>query len=169
MYFAHPFDTWKTEMEQKITDILRERGYEVVNPFVTEQGLNKKYGVPGYYDQPSLPLAHDIVKADFNMLSACEEYFGWFPRGITIVGTVVEMMWACKQGKPVTTLCYKPNPFLLVYSDKFFPSMEDFVKNNAIWTRQTPASLHAGYYSGYKESCLQQLGKTVSKDFDPTK
>ncbi len=151
VYFAHPFDTWKTEMEQKIIDILSKRGYQVVNPFVTEQRLNQKYGVPGYYEKPSLPLAHDIVREDFEMLSTCDEYFGWLPKGISIVGTVVEMMWACKQGKPVTTLGYKPNPFLLVYSDRFFSSFEDFMQDRPSWVRDNLKDLDQSYYLGFKE------------------
>ncbi|OLS14796.1 MAG: hypothetical protein RBG13Loki_1555 [Promethearchaeota archaeon CR_4] len=151
VYFAHPFDTWKTELEQKIADILRERGYDVVNPLDKENCLNEKYGVFGYYEQPSLPFAHDIVKYDFEMLTACDEYFGWLPKGITIVGTVVEMIWACRQGKPVTVLSYKPNPFLLVYSDKFFASLEDFIKNHPSWIRNNPKDPDAAYYFGIKE------------------
>ncbi len=148
-------------MEQKIIDILSKRGYRVVNPFVTEQALNQKYGVTEYYSQPSIPLAHDIVREDFEMLSACDEYFGWLPKGVTIVGTVVEMMWACKQGKPVTTLSYKPSPFLLVYSDKFFSNFEDFLQDRPSWVRNDLKELDKSYYLGFKElRSLLSCGET---------
>ncbi len=149
IYFAHPYDTWKTEMEYKIMGVL-SRQYMVINPFDTEQGLNKKYGTSGYYEKPSLPFAHDIVKTDYELLSTCDEYFGWFPEGITLVGTVVEMLWACKHGKLVTTLCYKPNPFLLAYSDKFYLGFEDLVENRPFSMPKKP-DVNAAYYVGFKK------------------
>lgn len=36
IYFAHPWDKWKTKREEMIERILEERGYEVVNPFKEE-------------------------------------------------------------------------------------------------------------------------------------
>ncbi len=151
-------------MEQKIMDLLNERGYRVINPLFEEEELNKKYGVLGYYEQPSIPFAHDIVKEDFGILSTCDEYFGWLPKGITIVGTVVEMMWACKLGKPVTTLSYKPSPFLLVYSDKFYGNFEEFLQDRPSWVRNDLKELDRAYYLGFKElrsvfSCDESNGK----------
>lgn len=152
-------------MEQKIIDILSKRGYLVVNPFVTEEGLNQKYGTPGYYEKPSIPFAHDIVKEDYEILSSCEEYFGWLPKGMTIVGTVVEMMWACKQGKPVTTLSYKPSPFLLVYSDKFYGNIEEFLQDRPSWVRKNLKDLERNYCLGFKElRSLFACGETNGED-----
>lgn len=129
IYFAHPFDTWRTKREDIIEQILRERGYEVINPFKHEDHLNIKYGVDNYYDNPVREFAEDIVDKDFQMIIECDSYFGWFPKGITTIGTAIELEWASLLDKEIITLSYKPQPFLWMLSDKLYVSYSNFRKD----------------------------------------
>lgn len=136
VYFAHPFDTWKTPREGMITKYLTERGYNVYNPFVEEDKLNEKYGTDNYYQKPSIEFAKDIVDKDHIAVKKTDEYFGWFPKNITMIGTPIELVWAFRMGKKTTVLCYKPQPFLWYYSDVFFTDYKSFVENKPFWTRE---------------------------------
>lgn len=126
IYFAHPFDKWRTKQEEMIERVLEERGYEVINPFKEEDRLNEKYGVDNYYENPTKEFAKDIVDKDYKMVESCDEYFGWFPKGVTMIGTPLELAWARDLKKKITVLCYKPQPFLWVYADVFYLSYADF-------------------------------------------
>lgn len=136
IYFAHPFDKHETLDEEMIELTLMKRGYEVVNPFKGEESkLNEKYGVDNYYQKPSKEFAEEIVAKDKKSLKACDEYFGWFPKNITMIGTPIELTWAIKYGKKVTVLCYKPQPFLWHYCDVFYLGYENFIKDNKFYER----------------------------------
>ena len=126
IYFAHPFDKWKSKREEMIVRILEERGYEVINPFEEEDRLNVKYGVNHYYEKPTFQFAKDIVDKDYEMVKNCDEYFGWFPKDVTMIGTPIEFMWAKNLGKKTTVLCYKPQPFLWVLADRFYIGYNNF-------------------------------------------
>jgi len=116
VYLAHPYDMRNSEMKKEIVKILSKR-YTVMDPFASEPD--------GYYKTPSVNLAHEIINKDFNLLLSCDEYFGWFPKGVTSIGTAIEMMWAYMLEKPVSTMSHRPNPFLLVHSDKFYSSLDE--------------------------------------------
>lgn len=136
IYFAHPFDTIGTEKESEIKEKLSE-SYEVCDPFETEEELNKKYGVDNYYDNPTKEFAFSILTADKDKVYKCDELFAWIPKGITTIGTVIEMMWANGVGKLVTVLSYKPQPFFVQYSDTLYTSYEDFMNDHRyIWKRK---------------------------------
>jgi len=127
IYFAHPFDKWRTKREDMIEKVLEERGYIVINPFKKEDKLNEKYGVDNYYEKPTKEFANDIVNKDYEMVIDCDEYFGWFPKGVTMIGTPIELVWAYTHGKKITVLCYKPQPFLWMMADKFYIGYNNFV------------------------------------------
>ena len=129
IYFAHPFKTWKTQKEREITKILESRNYHVINPFIEENRLNKKYGVSNYYDSPSKSFIEEIVHNDYSLLKKCDEYFGWFPSKKDPIGTTFELCWAKMLNKNITVLCYKPHPFLLFFSNKFYLGFEAFKKD----------------------------------------
>jgi len=126
IYFAHPFDKWQTPREDQIEKILESRGYIVVNPFKEEDKLNEKYGVNNYYENPTYNFAKDIVDKDYQMVSDCDEYFGWFPKDVTMIGTPIELVWAHDLGKKITVLCYKPQPFLWMMADVFYIRYRNF-------------------------------------------
>lgn len=136
IYFAHPFDTWKTKEEELIEKTLEARGYEVINPFKEEDHLNEKYGVDNYYENPTYEFADDIVDKDQKMVLDCDEYFGWFPKGIAMVGTPIELTWAYEDCKKITVVCYKPQPFLWIYSDVFYLGLENFFNDNKFYERE---------------------------------
>lgn len=136
IYFAHPFDKWRTPREEMIERFLKDRDYEVINPFKQESKLNEKYGVDNYYESPTIEFARDIVDKDRMMVLECDEYFGWFPKGVTMIGTPIELMWARELKMKITCLCYKPQPFLWMYSDVFYTSYKDFVTNKPFWVKE---------------------------------
>lgn len=129
IYFAHPFDKIGSKREEMIIKTLEERGYEVVNPFERESKLNEKYGVNHYYESPTKSFAKDIVRLDKEAVKECDEYFGWFPKGVTMIGTPIELVWAYDFGKKITVICYKPQPFLWCLADTFYIGYENFVKD----------------------------------------
>lgn len=124
VYFAHPFDTWQTPEEAEIEGALRHRGFDVVNPFDKERDLCRKFGADNYYDAPTPEFASAIVEADFELFDSCDAYFGWFPGGVAVVGTAVELAWAVALGKRVLALSHRPNPFLVHYSNEFYLDVE---------------------------------------------
>jgi len=126
IYFAHPFDKWNSNQEKMIEQILTKRGYDVINPFKKEDRINKKYGVNNYYDNPTFEFAKEIIEKDYELVKECDEYFGWFPKDVTMIGTPLELSWANSLGKKITVLCYKPQPFLWMYSDIFYIGYENF-------------------------------------------
>jgi nucleoside 2-deoxyribosyltransferase len=126
IYFAHPFDKWRSKREEMIMRTLKEMGYEPLNPFDSESDLNEKYGVDNYYQAPSKEFAQDIVDVDRKRVEECDEIFCWIPKGVTMIGTIIEMMWAHELGKKITVLCYKPQPFLMVYADKLYVGYDNF-------------------------------------------
>lgn len=128
IYFAHPFDKWRTKREEMIERILERMGYEVINPFKEEDKLNDKYGVDNYYEEPTIEFARDIVDKDYKMVQECDEYFGWFPKDVTVIGTPLELAWAKQMNKKITVLCYKPQPFLWVFANKFYLGYDNFAK-----------------------------------------
>lgn len=128
IYFAHPFDRMGSKREEMIERILEERGYEVVNPFKKEIDLNAKYGVNNYYENPTKEFAEDIVVSDYKLVADCDEYFGWFPKGVTMIGTPLELAYAMKHKKKITVLCYKAQPFLWYHANVFYLGYDNFVK-----------------------------------------
>jgi hypothetical protein len=109
-----------------IEKILEERGYEVVNPFKTEDKLNTKYGVSNYYEKPSLEFATEIVERDYEMVEECDAYFGWYPKGVTMIGTPLELAHAVQHKKYIIVMCYKPQPFLWVHAHAFYLGYDNF-------------------------------------------
>lgn len=135
IYFAHPFDKWKTKQEEMIEKVLEDKGYCVVNPFREEDVLREKYEVDEYYDSPSIEYANDIVNKAYKMVRNCDEYFGWFPKGIALIGTPIELNWAFLHGKKITVLSYKPHPFLWVMSDRFYLGYANFKNDVRFYDR----------------------------------
>ena len=132
IYFAHPWDKWQSKREEMIERTLEKMGYEVVNPFKEENKLNEKYGVDNYYENPTIEFATEIVDKDYIMVQECDEYFGWFPKDVAMIGTAIELAWAKAMDKKITVLCYKPQPFLLVMADVFYLGYENFSDNKPL-------------------------------------
>jgi len=135
IYFAHPFDRWKSKREEMIEQILEERGYDVVNPFKEENKLNEKYGVSNYYERPTFDFANDIVNKDYESVKECDEFFAWFPKDVTSIGTPIELVWASLMKKKITVLCYKPQPFLWKLVDIFYIGYANFVNDIRFYER----------------------------------
>lgn len=127
IYLAHPFDRRFSKRKEMIIKKLEEKGYEVVDPFIGENKLEKKYGGKGYYDNPLRAFALDIKEKDFNQVIDCDAYFGWVPKDVTVVGTIREFDKALEHGKHTIVLCYKPNPFL-EDADELYLSYQDFLE-----------------------------------------
>lgn len=133
IYYAHPYDTWKTPKEKVISNRLVEMSYDVYNPFVEEDDVNEKYGVERYYDCPYDDLADEIKDRDFVAVDKCDAYFGWIPKGVATIGTVREFDRAIRKGKHTIILSYKPNPFLRD-ADELYLSTESFLKGEKyVW------------------------------------
>jgi len=113
IYFAHPFSKMGTKREEMIIKILEERGFEVIDPFIGEDELCRKYGVSYYYQKPMLQFANEIVYRDFKMVDDCDALFAWLPKTSVCLGTVRELDRALRKGKETIVIHHKPNPFLI--------------------------------------------------------
>ena len=132
VYFAHPFDKWRTDEEKLVKELLEHKGFKVFNPFDEENALNVKYGVDNYYDNPTYEFAGEIVDKDFQRVDECDSLFAWIPKDITTIGTIREIDRALRDKKRVMVVCYKPNPFLR--ETDLYLSIEDFLNDKQyIW------------------------------------
>ncbi len=128
LYFAHPYEKHNTDEEKEILLILSER-YGIYDPFNDEKTLEEQYGGE-YYNHISWNFANDIVRNDYFKLHKSDEYFAWFPNDTPhrSIGTTVELMWALEKGKKITVLSERLHPFLLVYAERFFTSVDKLKK-----------------------------------------
>ena len=143
IYFAHPYSTWKLDMEQNIIAELEKRGYEVINPFDREQGIMEAAGVERYYDDPSLELAKSIVQSDIGAIDLCDGIFAWYPPNTAMIGTTFEVALVhCYNAdirtdlvissgalKQIMICCETKHPFLWVFADTFYLGIENFFKD----------------------------------------
>ena len=133
IYLAHPFDRRFSKRKEMIIKKLEERGFEVIDPFVGEDELEKKYKVKTYYDNPCRDFALEIKERDFNQVINCEALFAWIPKDVTMIGTIREFDKALEKGKYTIVLCYKPNPFL-EDADELYLSYQNFLDEKSfIW------------------------------------
>lgn len=110
---------------------LKALGFVAVNPFDDEEKIEEKYNAKqGYYSNPSEQFAMDIVDNDFLMVFSCDHLLAWFPKTSLSIGTPIEMFWAKTLGKKVISICGKPHPFVLRYSDQIYSSVEEFLSTN---------------------------------------
>jgi hypothetical protein len=126
IYLAHPYDRRNSKRKQMIIRKLEERDFVVVDPFVGEDILAKKYGVNDYYENPCRDFAIEIKDRDFGAVTACDALFAWIPKDVTMIGTIREYDRALRAGKYIIVLCYKPNPFL-EDADELYLDYQDFL------------------------------------------
>ncbi len=127
IYFAHPSRKRSSKRKEMLIKKLKEIGYEVIDPFVGEDILAKKYGVDFYYQNPCRDFALEIKERDFNMVLDCDALFAWIPKGVTMIGTIREFDKAIENGKYTIVLCYKANPFL-EDANKLYLTYRDFIE-----------------------------------------
>ncbi len=127
IYFAHPFDKRLTKRKDMLVNKLTEKGYEVVDPFVGENNIAKRYGVNNYYENPCREFALEIKERDFAKVIKCDAFFAWIPKDVTMIGTIREFDRANRENKYTIVLCYKPNPFL-EDADELYLSYQDFIE-----------------------------------------
>ncbi len=127
IYLAHPFDRRFSKRKEMIIKKLEERGFEVIDPFVGENKIEKKYGGKSYYDNPLRAFALEIKERDFNQIEILDAFFAWIPKDVTVIGTIREFDKAIQRGKYTIVLCYKPNPFL-EDADELYLSYQDFLE-----------------------------------------
>lgn len=135
IYFAHPYESWKSKEEFVIEHILPLRGYEVVNPFNAEKKLLDKYKTHDYYSKPTRDFAEEIYLQDYYTVMECDAYFGWFKSKGAMIGTSIELAWAYQNGKKILALCEKPHPFIWSMVDIFYSSLDGFIKNEPFYKR----------------------------------
>lgn len=129
VYFAHPYNRWKSAREGYIEKTLVDLGYDVINPFDNEEELMRKYNINKFYEKPNVHLAGEIVELDYETLEKCDIIFAWIPKNSNPFGTVIELMWAREMKKEIIILSYRPNPFFCYLECKLFLGYYNF-KNN---------------------------------------
>jgi len=139
IYLAHNHKWWNTKREARVIKILESRGYEVVNPFDSEEDYIEKYGT--YDKHYSEEYANEITEKDWNLIINCDELFAWYPLKDTVIGTPQEVCWAKQLGMKVTalTLSGRPHPFLWskrVNIYKYYISYQDFKKDKPFFVRE---------------------------------
>ncbi len=127
IYLAHPFDRRNSKRKEMIIKELEGAGYEILDPFVGEDKIAKRYGVNNYYENPCRDFALEIKYRDFGHVSDCDALFLWIPKGVTMIGAIREYDKALEKRKYIIVLCYKPNPFL-EDADELYLSYQDFLE-----------------------------------------
>lgn len=127
IYFAHPSRKRFSKRKEMLINKLREKGYEIIDPFVGEGKIANKYGVNFYYENPCRDFALEIKERDFNMVVKCDALFAWIPKGVTMIGTIREFDKALEHRKHTIVLCYKANPFL-EDADELYLTYQDFIE-----------------------------------------
>ncbi len=116
IYFARSNRQRGTRKGRKIIKVLRERGYEVFDPFA---GRVKKRVIDTC-----------IVDKDIDLIDFCDAIFCWFAKKHnTHIGSGAELMYAHMTHKRIIALHYQPHIFLLRFADVLYVSFKDFKKD----------------------------------------
>jgi len=107
---AHPYNKKSTPNKYKIKRILKERGVEVIDPFIGEFKLMREHGIKDYYDKPDYKVAREMWVKDLAQIRDCNMILVWLPHDS--IGTAAELMYALEWQKRIR------------YQDKELPSDE---------------------------------------------
>ncbi|MHA1280232.1 MAG: hypothetical protein ACTSQ8_23875 [Candidatus Helarchaeota archaeon] len=124
IYYAHPWAMRGSDEEKYHMKILEEKGFDVYDPFLREEEIEKKYGGP-YYSRPSKDFAIELVEKDFGAILKCK-YFIAIMRGST--GTAMELMYAKMNGKRILVIDDRNHPFSVALADELYETFDEFEK-----------------------------------------
>jgi len=129
VYFSHPYDTIGTPDEKRLLDIIKEEGWEVINPF---ENNPEDVGVIDRVKSSKFTLkdARDLVTNDLLNLGRCDAILVWIPNSSQTVGTICEMVYARKLGLFVVAIHCKldggPHAWMVHHADLLYLTIDDF-------------------------------------------
>ena len=132
-YFAHPFKLRFSEEKKEIMEILKDRGIDVLDPFIDEEKINIEYGAKNYYDDAiknRLKLGQKIWQHDLDRVLKCDMILVWQPHATT--GCTVEMWEAFRNHKFIQIIAPNQHPvfayILKTGRNQQFRRIEEFKK-----------------------------------------
>jgi len=134
-YFAHPYDTIGTPDEKLLLDIMKEDGWNVLNPF---ENNPKDFGVierikSGWF---TLKDARTLVTNDLLNIGRCDTILVWIPNSSQTVGTICEMVYAREYGLFViaihSTLDSGPHAWVADHADLLYLTINDFIADRPV-------------------------------------
>jgi len=131
-YLAGPIQGMenKQDYREPLTNLLKARGFEVVDPWLREQAY--------YRGASSREEALKLVKRDLLDLKRCEFVVAFLPK--VSAGVAVEIYQAKQLGKKVLLVSSLENlsPWIYAHVDKVFPSLEkleEFLEKEREWLK----------------------------------
>jgi len=134
-YLAHPYNCKDSEDKKKIMSILEERRVDVLDPFLAEGNLLKKYGAKEYYSGPyhqkdaQYKLGREIWINDLIRVRKCDMILAWLP--YPSIGTAAELFEAFIRGKFIQIISPMKHPlfaYVTCGGNQQFETVHDFDK-----------------------------------------
>lgn len=126
VYYAHPYKTRGTHIEERIIDELKSRRLIIHEPFTKEAEVLSKYGVEEYYERPYFELARDIWTKDRGRVIKSDIIVAHIPDDIQAIGTAMEVAIAYEFGKFIQIISPMKHPSFALYADQLFETVEDW-------------------------------------------
>jgi len=129
IYFAHPATSHNTDGEKRITEILKERGWQVINPFLDDAHQKAEFVNNIRQNRFGILDSAKLVLNDIIHIGRSDAILVWLPKGHTSVGTICELIHGWYMGKYIIII-YElhdfPHPWAWWHSDEFYRSIDDF-------------------------------------------
>lgn len=146
-YFAHTWAKRHSKKKYKIKKILEDRGLEVIDPFIGEFRILRKYGFKNneeYWDRPNYKAAREIWVKDLSQIRNSNILLAWVP--VTSIGVSAEISYGIEyqtrlryqdKGKPpedkrrflIQIISKKKHPlfaYALQFGNQQFETVKDF-------------------------------------------
>lgn len=118
---------------------MMSRRLKILDPFVIEQEILKKYGVKNYYEGETYELARAVWTQDLKAISSAQIVVAWIP-GIDevflskrsqyhTIGVGAELDYAYGKGKFIQIISPIHHPAFAVYADEhqYFETIDDWI------------------------------------------
>lgn len=136
-YFAHPYKKRLSSNKYKIKAELKERGVEVIDPFIGEYKILRRHNIKEYYEAPNYKLAREIWLKDFQQVEMCNILVAWIPENLPVIGTTAELVHAHRFGKFIQIISPLKHPlfaYVLGKGNQQFETVKDFInRRRMIW------------------------------------
>ena len=129
VYFAHPYDTINSPAEKTILKGMKDRGWEVLNPFEhnPEESIIERIKSGNFNVCDALCL----VENDLENINKCDAVLVWIPNISTSVGTICEMVYAFKMHKRIIVIHQQPDgsphAWVVYHADQVYRTAGSFL------------------------------------------
>ncbi len=119
VYLAHPYLKRKSNKKYRIKKALEERGLEVIDPFIGEFKILRKYNIKEYYESPDFRAAVRMWEKDLKQIRSADLLVIWLP--FDSIGTSAELMYGLEFQKRLRHRDTERKFLIQIISDKKHP------------------------------------------------